>query len=150
MSADGRGDPRPNVLLANFHWLVGWTPEGTLAYGMMENTGADGVSRGSIVALQKDESHPVVGPGQTWGGRLSANGRWLAYYLSDSGDFEIYVSPFPNTGARWLIAHVGKSASASSKDMCAWVPRNSFTSCERSSSVIGGLCRLPRQTDQSI
>ena len=103
-SADGRDDPRPDVLLANFHWLVGWTPEGTLAYGMMENTGADGVSRGSIVALQKDESHPVVGPGQTWGGRLSANGRWLAYYLSDSGDFEIYVSPFPNTGTRWLIA----------------------------------------------
>jgi Tol biopolymer transport system component len=103
-SADGRGDPQPNVPLASFHWLVGWTPEGTLAYGMMENTAADGVSRSSILAIEKNESRPVVGPADTWGGRLSPDGRWLAYYLSDSGDFEIYVSPFPNTGTRWLIA----------------------------------------------
>jgi Tol biopolymer transport system component len=46
----------------------------------------------------------VVGPGETWGGRLSPDGRWLAYYVSDSGDFEIYVSPFPNSSARSLIA----------------------------------------------
>jgi hypothetical protein len=103
-SADGGGDPRPNLLLAGFHWLVGWTPEGTLAYGMMESTAVDGVSRGSIRALQKNESRTLIGPGETWGGRLSRDGRWLAYYVSDSGNFEIYVSPFPNTGTRWLVA----------------------------------------------
>ncbi len=103
-SADGRGDPRPIVRLASFHWLVGWTPAGTLAYGMMEDIAADGISRSSILALEKSESRHVVGPGGTWGGRLSPDGRWLAYYLNDSGDFEIYVSPFPNTGSRWLIA----------------------------------------------
>jgi Tol biopolymer transport system component len=103
-SADGRSDPRANVRLASFHWLVGWTPEGTLAYGMMENTGADGRSRSSILALAETESRPLVGPGDTWGGRFSPDGRWLAYYLSDSGNLEIYVSPFPNTGTRWLIA----------------------------------------------
>jgi serine/threonine-protein kinase len=102
--ADGRGDPRPNIRLAEFHWLIGWTREGTLAYGMMENTAVDGVSRGSILAIDKSESRRVVGPAEIWGGRLSPDGRWLAYYLSDSGDFEIYVSPFPNANTRWLVA----------------------------------------------
>jgi serine/threonine-protein kinase len=102
--ADGRGDPRPIVRLAEFHWLVGWTPQGTLAYGMMEKTTANGVSRGSILAIETNETRRVVGPGDTWGGRLSPDGRWLAYYLRDSGDFEIYVSPFPNTGTRWLVS----------------------------------------------
>jgi Tol biopolymer transport system component len=71
---------------------------------MMESTAVDGVSRGSIRALQKNESRTLIGPGETWGGRLSRDGRWLAYYVSDSGNFEIYVSPFPNTGTRWLVA----------------------------------------------
>jgi Tol biopolymer transport system component len=100
-SADGRGDARPNVRLPGFHWLVDWTPEGTLAYGRMED---DGTSLSSILAIEKGGSRRLVGPGETWGGRLSPDGRWLAYYLSDSGDFEIYVSPFPNTGTRWLVA----------------------------------------------
>jgi Tol biopolymer transport system component len=103
-AADGRGDPQPNVRLANFHWLVGWTPGGTLAYGMMEDTGADGVTRSSILATGKGEPRLVAGPGETWGGRLSPDGRLLAYYLSDSGNHEIYVSPFPDSGTRWLIA----------------------------------------------
>ena len=103
-SADGRGESRPIVRLSNFHWLVGWTPGGTLAYGIMDGVAADGKSRSSILAIESSKSRHVVGPGDTWGGRLSPDGRWLAYYLRDSGEFEIYVSPFPNTGTRSLIA----------------------------------------------
>jgi hypothetical protein len=102
-SADGRSETRPIARLDRFHWLVGWTPGGTLAYGTME-AAADGVSRSSIVALETRGARVVVGPGETWGGRLSPDGRWLAYYLRDSGNFEIYVSPFATSGVRWLIA----------------------------------------------
>jgi eukaryotic-like serine/threonine-protein kinase len=70
----------------------------------MENVAADGVSRSSILAFEGRESRHVVGPGDTWGGRLSPDGRWLAYYSLDSGYFEIYVTPFPDTRARSLIA----------------------------------------------
>ena len=35
---------------------------------------------------------------------MSRDGRWLAYYLLESGTFEIYISPFPGAGTRWLIA----------------------------------------------
>jgi Tol biopolymer transport system component len=102
--ADGRGDPRQNVRLAEFHWLIGWTPQGTLAYGVMEAVAKDGRSLGSIQAIETNTPRRVVGPSEIWGGRLSPDGRWLAYYVSDSGDFEIYVSPFPNTNTRWLVA----------------------------------------------
>ncbi|HUE85952.1 MAG TPA: protein kinase [Vicinamibacterales bacterium] len=102
-SADGQGDPRPVLRLSRFHWLVGWTPQRILAFGQMDEP-LDGVSRSSILMVQGTGSKYVVGPGDTWGGRLSPDGRRLVYYTLDSGYFEIYVTEFPDTGARWLIA----------------------------------------------
>jgi serine/threonine protein kinase/Tol biopolymer transport system component len=103
-SADGRGAARQILSLSRFHWLVGWTAQQTLVYAMMEEAATDGVSRSSILTLEGQQSRRVVGPGDTWGGRLSPDGRWLAYYSLDTGNFEIYVTPFPNTGGRQLIA----------------------------------------------
>jgi Tol biopolymer transport system component len=97
--ADGRGEASALLELDVFHWLVGWTPDRrTLAYGVMEGTPS------SIMALRDSESRRVVGPGSIWGGRLSDDGLWLTYYSLDSGNFEVYVTPFPEGGTRWLIA----------------------------------------------
>ena len=101
---DGRGVAQLVASVPTFHWLVGWTPQRTLAYGMMESAAADGVSRSSILAIEGGQARRVVGPGDTWGGRLSPDGRWLAYYSLDAGYFEVYVTPFPDTGSRQLIA----------------------------------------------
>jgi Tol biopolymer transport system component len=99
-NADGRGDGKQLIALDAFHWLVGWTPDGrTLAYGLME-----GASESSIVAFTDGDSRRIVGPGSIWGGRLSPNGRWLAYYSLQPGGFEIFVTPFPAGQPRWLIA----------------------------------------------
>src|SRR3989449_8933840 len=39
---------------------------------------------------------------------LSPNGRWLAYVSNETGEDEIYVVPFPNTGtAKWAISAGG-------------------------------------------
>ena len=103
-SAAGRGDAERIVTLATFHWLVGWTPNRTLVYGMMERTPGDRSPASSIVAFDGTASRRLIGPGRTWGGRLSPDGRWLAYYLSESGYFEIYVAPFPDTVSKSLIA----------------------------------------------
>lgn len=46
----------------------------------------------------------MVAPGSTWGGRLSRDGKWLAYYSLSSGTFEVYVTPFPEGNRRWLVA----------------------------------------------
>jgi serine/threonine-protein kinase len=96
---DGRGDRKRVLALDAFHWLVGWTPDGsTLLYGLMAK------AKSSIMAYRDTASRAVVGPGNTWGGRLSRDGKWLAYYVLDSGTFEVYVTPFPEGGARGLIA----------------------------------------------
>jgi len=38
---------------------------------------------------------------------LSHDGRWLAYTSTRSGKFEIYVEPYPPTGARWHVSKDG-------------------------------------------
>ena len=38
---------------------------------------------------------------------ISPDGRWLAYEANDSGQFEIYVTPFPDSGGRSLVSTNG-------------------------------------------
>jgi Tol biopolymer transport system component len=58
------------------------------------------------VRLGSDSSvRPLVtGPNTESLPRLSPNGKWLAYQSNESGRFEIYVRPFPGTGARVQVS----------------------------------------------
>ncbi len=97
--ADGGAQSAALLPLKPFHWLVGWTPDrSTLLYGLMMEG-----SRSSIMAYDNSRSRSIVEPGSIWGGRLSRDGKWLAYYVLNSGTFEVYVTPYPKGGARWLI-----------------------------------------------
>lgn len=40
-------------------------------------------------------------------GRISPDGRFLAYASNESGRWEVYVQPFPATGAKWQISSNG-------------------------------------------
>jgi serine/threonine-protein kinase len=54
--------------------------------------------------------HPLLGttPAVERNGIVSPDGRWLAYESDNTGRFEIYVRPFPNTSAgQWLISTAG-------------------------------------------
>jgi serine/threonine protein kinase len=42
-------------------------------------------------------------------GRLSPNGRWLAYASDESGQWQVYVQPFPPTGERRQLSRDGGS-----------------------------------------
>ena len=42
-------------------------------------------------------------------GRLSPNGRWLAYASDESGELQVYVQPFPPTGEKRTISADGGS-----------------------------------------
>jgi serine/threonine-protein kinase len=103
-SADGLGDPERLLAHEEFLWVIGWTPDGTLAYGTMEPASNIGGSVSSLMAFRDGVPSRVLGPGPLWGGRLSPDGRLLAYYSLDEGRFEVYVTPFPDARRRWPIA----------------------------------------------
>ena len=42
-------------------------------------------------------------------GQLSADGRWVADQLNESGSAQIYVRPFPGPGGQWQVSTVGGS-----------------------------------------
>ena len=41
------------------------------------------------------------------GGALSDDGKWIAYFSDESGRVEVYVQPYPATGARWQVSKDG-------------------------------------------
>ena len=60
--------------------------------------GAD--SAVALVATEYDVNSPAVSP----------DSRWLAYVSNESGRYEVYVCPFPNTNdGRWLVSTAGGS-----------------------------------------
>ena len=40
---------------------------------------------------------------------FSPDGRWLAYSSNETGNFEVYVRPFPGPGGKWQISRGGGS-----------------------------------------
>jgi serine/threonine-protein kinase len=49
----------------------------------------------------------VTGPATESQPRLSYDGKWLAYQSSESGRFQVYVRPFPESGARIQVSDNG-------------------------------------------
>ncbi len=57
-----------------------------------------GDSAVALVATEYEETSPAVSP----------DGRWLAYASNESGRYEVYVRPFPNTSdGKWLVSTDG-------------------------------------------
>jgi Tol biopolymer transport system component/tRNA A-37 threonylcarbamoyl transferase component Bud32 len=107
-AADGRGEPVQVIAVDEFHWLIGWVSNpSALVYGRMDGRTDAPSPTSSILAVNDGRATRVVGPGSVWGGRLSADRRWLAYYELVQGRFEVYVTPFPDGGTRWLISDEG-------------------------------------------
>ena len=53
-----------------------------------------------VVVTKADELNPAVSP----------DGRWLAYSSNASGQEEVYLTPFPNGGARFQVSTAGGSS----------------------------------------
>jgi len=86
-----------------------WSPDGKW---LIFRTDVGSPGSGDILAIRPgiDTSPvPVVAtPFTEVSPTLSPNGRWLAYSSNETGEDEIYVVPFPNTGARkWAISSGG-------------------------------------------
>jgi serine/threonine-protein kinase len=56
--------------------------------------------------------------------RVSPDGKWLAYQSNESGQYEIYVRPFPGGGSRTTVSNAGGTEPIWSRDGCRLFYRN--------------------------
>jgi serine/threonine-protein kinase len=111
--ADGAGKPQVLIQTKGVVFPGCFTPDGKrLAYFELgtetlydlwtvplENDGA-GLRAGKpevLLQTSSDERYPVFSP----------DGRWLAYVSNESGNYQVYVRAFPDTGAKWQISSDG-------------------------------------------
>lgn len=60
------------------------------------------------MSLADRKPHLYIGtPFLETGGRFSPDGKWIAYFSNETGTNEVYVAPFPPTGARWQVSSGG-------------------------------------------
>jgi len=89
-------------------WLVYRTDRQTAGAGDIVGIrpGVDSTPK-PLVATKASELSPAISP----------NGRWLAYTSNETGSYEIYVVPFPNTAdAKWAVSTQGGSEPVWSRD----------------------------------
>ena len=64
-----------------------------------------------ILVQPSDGKHAPTGflqsPFNELSGRLSPDGRWLAYTSNESGRDEVYVVPYPGSGGKWQVSTAG-------------------------------------------
>jgi len=99
--ADGSGPPQRVTTSEESQPLTGVTPDGRLG---LSTRVVDPGAQWDIMTLPLDGSGDatplVAGPFLRGSGDVSPDGRWLAYRSNESGEWEIYVQPFPGPGAR--------------------------------------------------
>ena len=101
----GGGDPDLVVAQDGEQWTTDWSPDGR--HLVFTNITAN---RDIWVApLSGDgEPRPFLATRYREGaGRISPNGRWLAYHSNESGQLEVYVQSFPEPGNKRLISTGG-------------------------------------------
>lgn len=107
-AVDGTGTVERLTEGPNEQNMTAVSPDGTrLIFG--ETRPATGVD---IMQMQIDGDRRVMPLVQTpfteQNGIVSPDGRWLAYEANDSGQFEIYVRPFPDVNSgRWQVSTGG-------------------------------------------
>jgi eukaryotic-like serine/threonine-protein kinase len=85
-----------------------WSPDGkTIAVGCSsDQSGNEDVYLLSVG--DKSEPRPFVQtPFSDWGAKFSPDGNWIAYTSDTSGQYEVYVRPFPGPGSQWQISTGG-------------------------------------------
>jgi hypothetical protein len=82
-----------------------WARNGTVLFSVL-NRGT-GWDIGMVPVTGGNPAIVVNSPADERNGRLSPDGRWIAYVSNESGTAEVYAQPFPATSARWQVSRGG-------------------------------------------
>ena len=104
-SADGSGEAEPLLATPSNEWGYGWSSDGKYLVGsgdgriwyLEAKEGASGYEVAPFIETPFDELSPDLSPDR----------RFLAYESDESGQYEIYVRPFPNGGqggVKWQVS----------------------------------------------
>jgi eukaryotic-like serine/threonine-protein kinase len=112
-AADGSGEEKKLLDLGQFQGvqqgLCDWSPDGRY---LLYVNGTPSVGTGTdlwVLPLSGDRKPYayVAAPGNQLYGQFSPDGRWVAYTSDETGQMEVYVAPFPWTGAKWQVSPAG-------------------------------------------
>jgi len=103
--ADGSGDAEPMSQTEVNFFPLSVSPDGQWAIGESQSDNIDI----TILDLEaKGEPEPFLASEfMDRDPMFSPNGRWVAYSSNESGNYEIYVRPFPAAGGRWQVSDGG-------------------------------------------
>jgi len=99
------------------HQAGSWSADGKVLSLQIQTTGAGDTI--AMLALDGDRKPKplIAAPGDNvWAPRFSPDGRWIAYSSSESTLPEVYVQPYPPTGAKYLITPQGGEGPIWSRD----------------------------------
>jgi eukaryotic-like serine/threonine-protein kinase len=116
-AADGSGEARTLLSTKSYQRVADWSPDGRLVYEVRTSrTGTDIsiLERGAAGAW---EQHVFLAtPFEEEWAKVSRDGRYLAYCSNESGQWEVYVRPFPSGDRQWLVSKGGGAFPVWSRD----------------------------------
>jgi serine/threonine-protein kinase len=107
-AADGSGTEELLRASDDLQMPVSFAPDGRL----LVSVGSSGPQR-DIYLMEPDGKRGLVpliqGPANELWAEVSPDGRWVAHDSDESGQFEVYIRPFPaaNDGSRWQVSTNG-------------------------------------------
>jgi serine/threonine-protein kinase len=115
--ADGSGEPQRMFESDAMQMPISYTPDGRL----LVSVGVPGQQRDIYLATLNGRRHiePLIhSPANELWAEVSPDGHWIAYDSDESGQFEVYVRPFPDAyaGGRWQVSTGGGRQSLWSHD----------------------------------
>jgi eukaryotic-like serine/threonine-protein kinase len=115
-SATGREKEKPIFALKNVLGDIfpnSWTPDDKQILSTIKVSGSASAGQSSsLVLVPASGGEPtqfLVTKGDVSNGQISPDGKWVAYASNESGDWEVYVTAFPDASGKWQVSRGGGS-----------------------------------------